>query len=77
MNRIVAGIGSLLESAGRTLRGAKVERRVGPMGPNATGVFVTPDRAMCLTPVYAAISTLSRDLAALPLSSWQKTPGGK
>lgn len=59
-------------------RGARVDGFGGAVaGPNATGMPVTPGRALSLTACYAAINVLSRDLASLPLSSWQTLEGGR
>ena len=40
------------------------------------GVTVTPDRAIQLTAVYAAIRVLAEGLASLPLVTYKRLPGG-
>lgn len=41
----------------------------------ASSVVVTPEKSLQVATVYAAVSTLSEDVAALPVNLFQKNPG--
>lgn len=47
-----------------------------PAAPVLSGAFVTPQTALGLTAVYAAVHVGSRDTAALPLAVYEKLPQG-
>jgi HK97 family phage portal protein len=47
-----------------------------PAGPVVSGVYVTPETALALTSVYAAINVISTDIASMPRNVLRKLPGG-
>lgn len=47
-----------------------------PSAPVLSGTYITPQTALGLTAVYAAINVISRDIASLPLNVYRKLPGG-
>jgi HK97 family phage portal protein len=44
--------------------------------PVLSGTYITPQTALGLTAVYAAINVISRDVATLPLNVYRKLPNG-
>jgi len=44
--------------------------------PVLSGTYVTPQTAIGLTSVFAAINVISRDVATLPVNVYRKIPGG-
>lgn len=47
-----------------------------PAAPVLSGTYITPQTALGLTAVFAAINVISRDVAALPLNVYRKSPDG-
>lgn len=70
-----------LERGEVTIPGAQSRSRglgVGavPAAPVLSGTYVTPQTAMTLSAVYAAVSVISRDMAMLPIHLYEKTADG-
>lgn len=47
-----------------------------PAAPVLSGTYITPQTALGLTAVYAAINAISRDTSTLPLGVYEKLPNG-
>jgi HK97 family phage portal protein len=47
-----------------------------PAAPILSGTFVTPESALCLAAVFAAVNVISRDLATFPRSVYRRLPSG-
>lgn len=60
-----------LTAAGRIAGGGWV-----PAAPVLSGTYVTPETALSLAAVYAAVNVISRDLASLPCNVYRRLPGG-
>lgn len=47
-----------------------------PAAPVLSGTYVTPETALSLASVYAAVNVISRDMASMPRNVYRKLPGG-
>jgi HK97 family phage portal protein len=47
-----------------------------PAAPILSGTFVTPESALSLAAVYAAVNVISRDIAIMPRNTYKKLKGG-
>src|SRR6185437_2879340 len=47
-----------------------------PAAPVLSGTYVTPETALSLAAVYAAVNVISRDIASLPRNVYRRLPGG-
>lgn len=65
-----------IPSARREERSAPLGAGFVPAAPVVSGTYVTPQTAIGLTSVFAAISCISKDVATLPLGIYKILPGG-
>lgn len=47
-----------------------------PAAPVLSGTYITPETAICLAAVFAAVNVISRDVAALPRHVYKRLPRG-
>lgn len=45
-----------------------------PAAPVLSGTYVTPETAICMAAVYAAVNVISRDVAAMPCHCYRRLP---